>query len=251
MKGLLYKEFFLGRKNYLAFLALFFVFALLGALVCLSMICGNLQSLPVEDPESVKTFALIFTYAPYALLLAVIFDGAQSVYRDHSCGFMKFTYTLPVKTEVAVGVCYLTELIFLGAGLVLGIINAGIISVLTETAFSAGTVKNMFVILLCAVFVYAWELPLAYRLKNQKTVSAVMVAFCVVVYLVTGAVFISGMKKFEAIMEGGADEAYLQMILEKYAEIRDAAFPFVPFLIAAVLALSFFLSVKICKRREK
>ena len=69
MKGLLYKEFFLGRKNYLAFLALFFVFALMGALVCLSMICGNLQSIPAEDPESVKTFAMIFTYAPYAFLL--------------------------------------------------------------------------------------------------------------------------------------------------------------------------------------
>ncbi len=43
MKGLLYKEFCIGRKTYFSFLALTLVFVLLGILVCLSMLCGNLQ----------------------------------------------------------------------------------------------------------------------------------------------------------------------------------------------------------------
>lgn len=251
MKGLLYKEFYLGRKNYLAFLALAFVFALLGVLVCLSMICGNLQSLPIEDPEGVKVFVMIFTYAPYSILLATLFCGCQSVYGDQTSGFMQFSYTLPVKAEVTVGALYLIELIILGAGLLFGNINAGIISAMTNIPLSAGTVKNMVVILACAVLLYAWELPLAFRFKNPKTVSAIMVVIGGGIYLAAGALFFTGMKQFTALADEAGAEAYLQMMMNKFTDIRDMIFPFLPFLIFAVMGISFFLSVKFCKRREK
>ncbi len=251
MKGLLYKEFFLGRKNYFAFLALAFVFALLGVLVCLSMICGNLQTLPTEDPEGVKVLAMVFTYVPYSLLLAATFCGCNSIYSDRTSGFMRFSYTLPVKTEVMVGARYLIEIMILIAGFLFGIVNASIISAMTNIPFDIGIVKNMVVILGCMVFVYAWELPLAFRFQNPKTVSAVMVAFCVALYFVAGGLLISGMKQFTSLAENGNEEEYLQILMDKYSGIRDMVFPLLPLLIFGVIGISFLLSVKFLKRRER
>ena len=84
MKGLLYKEFILGRKNYLAFLALAFVCALLGVLVCLSMICGNLQSVPTEDPEGVKVFNPAFDVTDNDLIAGIVteFGVARAPYTE-------------------------------------------------------------------------------------------------------------------------------------------------------------------------
>ncbi|MGN0431244.1 MAG: ABC-2 transporter permease [Lachnospiraceae bacterium] len=251
MKGLLYKEFFLGRKNYLAFLVLFFAFALLGALVCLSMICGNLKSLPVQEPESVQVLAGIFTYVPYALALLAVFSGSQSVYSDYASGFMKFSYTLPVKAVKSVGARYLTGMIVLCTGVLLGIANAGIISTLTEIPLQAEAFKNMLVIFFLVAVLFAGELPLALKFKSSKAVSGIAVCFIVSVYLVAGGLFINGMNHFEVSPGEDAESLYLQTVLHKYAEIRDILLPFLPVVLLAILGISFFTSVKIYKRREK
>ena len=251
MKGLLYKEFYLGRKNYLAFLALTFVFSLLGALVCLSMICGNLQSIPVEEPDTVEQFTILFTYVLYVLGMFAVFGSNQSVYGDYASGFMKYSYTLPVKAVKAVGARYLTGLIVLGIGILCGIANALIISTLTGRMFTLDILKNMMMILGVIVLVYSAGVPLALKFKTAKTVSGITVLAVAVMYLVAGAFLISGMSRFEATVGAEAGALYMEMIRDKYSWIRNTLLPFFPVILFAMLGISFLASVKIYQRREK
>ena len=60
MKGLIYKDFYLGRKFFLFSFLFFFITALLFVLIRLSMICGNLAHgiLTKDEMDNIKTFSL-------------------------------------------------------------------------------------------------------------------------------------------------------------------------------------------------
>ena len=75
MKGLIYKEWCLGKKTFTLFLILSMVFTVLGILVFLSTMFGNLKTWPETEPGSIKVFATIFSYIPYILML---FTATQS-----------------------------------------------------------------------------------------------------------------------------------------------------------------------------
>lgn len=242
MKGLFYKEWCLGRKTFFSFLALSFVFCILGVLVFLSMICGNLQAMPKEDPESVKLFRTIFFYVPYILLLFGVEGCHQSIYRDYESGWMTYSYTLPVTAYKAVGARYLMGGSILGIGFLYGLLNAVIISKLSKIAFSFEIVKNLILILIIAIIIFSLFLPLAMKLKKSRTVATIESVLMVGIYLSFGFLMIQYEKKY--------GDAVFSILSEVFEKIRDIIVLLSPLIIFAAAGISFFTAVKIYQRRE-
>lgn len=258
MNGLFYKELYMGRRSYLAFLALALVFAVLGMLVFLSMVCGNLRFLPEEDPGQVCFMAEVFTYVPFTLMLFAAGGSCQSVYCDYACGWMRYSYTLPLKPEKAVGMRYLAVLLILAASFVFGSVSAAAVRALAGYVlggrksigiFGAAVFENMLLLLLVAVVLYAFLIPLALRYQNARAVSARLVAAGLVLYLLCAAAVFLNMERLESL-SGGEDEVLWQMILEKYRMLRSFMVPAAPLVLAAVLGISFYFSMRIYQRRE-
>lgn len=251
MKGLLYKEFLVGRKIYLIFLALSLLFSVLGFLVCLSMICGNLDYL-LEEPELAQNVAEICVYLPFILLLFAANGVNHSIYSDYESGWMRYSYTLPVKAERAVCARCLGGILVFAFSFFYGLAYAWVIQVLTRFPLTAEVLKNMLVFLTLAVFLYSWNLPLALKYKTSRAVSVRIVICVAALYIVCALQWIRGLWRSEDRFWGNGEtgEVYLVHLAGKYETVRDALLPFLPFLILGMLGISFFLSVKIYRRRE-
>ena len=247
MKGLLFKEFYLTRKTYLGLLAVFVGTASLCMLVCLSMICGNLQNLPTESPEEVEGFFQMFVYAPYAILVFAVAACEHSVFKDYASGWMKYSYTLPTPAKKAVGVRYLTGIIIAIVSMVLGICNAGIMSLILDKTITVGILKNMLVILLVAIGYTFLDIPLALKYKTAQAVGNRVGTVIIIVYIAVGAYMMSKIGQMSTEMS----DQYMADMMTKAANIRDMILPFSPIIMLALFGISFLISIKLYQRREK
>ncbi len=243
MKGLLYKEWCLGKKTCGLFLALSLVFCLLGILVFLSMICGNLQSWPSKEPESVKVFAMTFTYVPYILMLFTATSVNQSIFTDYESGWMKYSYTLPQKAISVVGVKYIYVGITFAIAFIFGLVNAGFICLMSKETFSADTLKNMVVIMVFAVIEMAVVIPLAIVFKQGRTLSTIGAVFFMAVYIISGYIIVQLEEKYPGKAE--------KMLADLFFDARDALAKFSILIIILAIAVSIFVACKIYQRREK
>ncbi len=247
MKGLLYKEFYLTRKTYLGFLGLAIGISLLCILVCISMICGNLQSVPTESPEDVESYFQIFIYAPFVLLLFASDACEHSIYADYASGWMKYSYTLPTPVTKAIGVRYLTGVIIVGVCIVFGFINAEIMSMILNKPITAEIVKNLLGIALIGLSVNFIFIPLALRYKTAQAVGNKAGIVFIVSYIAIGAYFINNMGQMSDAMK----DQYIADMMAKVAEIRDILLPLSPVIMLILFVVSFSLAVKLYQWREK
>ena len=246
MKGLLYKEFYMGRKSYALFFALAFVFSLLGFLVFLSMICGNMKNMPSEDPQSVKIYATMFIYVPFLLILGAIDGCNQSIYSDYASNWMTYSYTLPTKATKAIGARYLSGVLLLPVCILYGIVNAAVICGISGYPMSVDILKNMVVFMLFEVIYFAIGVPMALKYKTSQAVSTRWGVIFIGCYFVMGLIGVNN-----GLLDEEVDgNLYMQQLFDKYEAIRDVLLPFIPLMILAVLGISFLISVKMYQRRE-
>lgn len=243
MKGLLYKEWCIGKKNCSLFLIMSLVFCLLGILVFLSMICGNLKSWPSEQPESVKVFTYIFCYVPYILMLMAATSVNQTIFTDYDSGWLKYSYTLPKKALNVIGAKYIYSGIILAIATIYGLFNAGIICIMAKEAFTIELLKNFIVILLFGICEVAVVIPASLLLKNARTVTTVGAVFCMAAYIAGGYILVQFDNKYH--------EDAPRMIKKLLLNIRDAAFVFSLLIAVVLIVISIFVSCKIYQRREK
>ena len=243
MKGLLYKEWCLGKKNCGLFLALSLVFCLLGILVFLSMICGNLQSWPSKEPESVKVFAMTFTYVPYILMLFTATSVNQSIFTDYESGWMKYSYTLPHKAIKVIGAKYVYVGITFVIAFIFGLVNAGVICFMSKETFSSDTLKNMVVIMVFAVVEMAVVIPLAILFKQGRTLSTIGAVFFMAVYIISGYILVELEEKYPGKVE--------KILPNLFVDVRDILTKFSILIIVLVIIVSIYAACKIYQRREK
>lgn len=243
MKGLLYKEWLLGKKTFTLFLTLSMVFTVLGILVFLSTICGNLKTWPETEPGSIKVFATVFSYVPYVLMLFGITAVNQGIFMDCNSGWMKYSYTMPQKSNVIIGAKYIYALIIIVFSFVFGLINAGIISLMSGEQLTRELFRNFIVILVGAICVLATTIPLAIWVKNSTKLSTIGAIFVMGMYLAFGAVMVE------------LDERYDDMATKMLEKFFDRAMTMVSIwsvvIIIIILAISIFTSCKLYQRREK
>ncbi len=164
MKGLIYKEFLLGKKNYLGFLAFAIGLACLGILVGLGTRFGNIQDYTVEEKSS---FYNTFVYFTYVLLLLVSTEICTSIARDKTSGWKKIEFTMPVSPIKRVGAWYLTGGMVLAGCFLVGLMNTGLMALMFGQAVTGTIIKNMALILLGFVTVFLLILPWYQRFDGK------------------------------------------------------------------------------------
>lgn len=244
MKGLIYKEFLLGKKNYLGFLAFAIGVASLGVLVGLGTRFGNIQDYTMEDKNS---FYNIFIYFTYVLLLLVSAELCISIDRDKTSGWKKIEYTMPVSAKKRVGAWYLTGGMVLGSCFLIGLMNVGLMALMFSQAVTGTTIKNMALILLGFMAVLLLVLPLYQRFdgKSLERTWSTMVVVCVIVVLIICFVILFKYDDPEQL------RAFFKSILEKAIKFIDGFFFLSPIIMPLLLIGSFALSVHWYKRRGK
>ncbi len=247
MKGLLFKEFYLTRKTYLGFLGVFIGMSSLCILAALSMICGNLQGIMTESPEEVNMYFQMFVYAPFAISVFSVAVGEDSVFKDYASGWMQYCYTSPVPAVKIVGVRYVAVVIVAIASLVLGLGNAGIVSLILDETITAGILKNMLVILIVAIGYSFFDIPMALRFKTAQAAQSKVGIAIMLIYIVAFGWFF---KKSEQL-KGEAFDQYMADMMEKAINVRDMLLPLAPIIMLVLFAVSFTISIKLYQRREK
>ena len=248
MKGLLYKEFYLSKKTYLLFMGLTLMMGLLGALICLSMVSGNLQPMAEDDPTMLSVYTTLFTYLPFTLSLISVVGINHSIYDDYTSKWMVYSYTLPVKAKKAIGARYLAGIIVFAFCLLYGIFHGWILSCITKISLTFSMFQNMVVILILATFIFSLLLPMGLKYKTANKVSARCVFVGVTLYFVSMALFL---KKYGDDAGDIALEQDMKYLLKLYRTIRSILIPLAPFIILAILGCSLLISIRIYERREK
>ena len=238
MKGLLHKELYLGKKNYLIMLGIILVVSLLGFLVCLSIKCGNLKDLLVVESQRESNVEILV----YLMVCIGMYFGTHimnSIYDDYSFGWQKFTYTLPTQAKKIVGAKY----ILLGAAfvfaLIVATINWSIYAYLADVDMQLSILKNASVLMLIGAVIYSFLFALSFWYKNARAVSTRFIIVGVVAYIIICAY---------VFMTDALDNVY--KLAEDYVKIRNAIFPFIPVLMIGIVLASYVISVKIYDRRD-
>ncbi len=242
MKGLLYKEWCLHKKSIFLFALIALVFSVLGLLVFLSMICGNLKG--VLDPDSTSMLLSIFTHAPYIIALCASAVCNASVCSDYESGFMKLTHTLPLTPIQKVSTKYIFASAIMCASFVFGICNALAMHAMARQDITSNTIKTMLLFLVLAVILNGIFIPISYLLRKSRSVST----FASATFL--GAYFIFGVGLTSYGLEKYGDDIILKPI-EIFKELRSVAPIFTIPVIAGITAISILASTKIYNRRDR
>ncbi len=247
MKGLLFKEFYLTRKTYLGFFGLFLGVASLCALAALSMVCGNLREIAMEEPETVNNYFQMFSYIPLGMLVFAVQSVETSVYMDYASGWMKYSYSAPLPAGKVIGVRYLAGLIILMISMVFGFASAGLMGMILSKPVTIDMIKNMLVIGIFALGVLFIDIPLALKYTTAQKVQNLEGTFFLVGYIVVVGTFFKNL----AELDEQSSEQYMAELMAKAIEIRDILLPLSPIILLLLFAISYRLSVRFYQRREK
>lgn len=249
MRGLVYRELYLGRRYYIYSFLIGIIISLFGIMVRLSMICGNLSLLPLNkfSEIDVNTYN-VFTYIPYMVFcIALCFDGGV-VFSDYAVNWNMFIYCTPVSEKKIVFSKMIVRITNLSLSFVIGVLNAIIVGHLSERSVDTSVMLNLSVILVVSVIasIIIMTLSIKYRTANgvMLRLMAVLAVVCV------GVMF-----AFRNYLNNAAgelsEEEMSRMFIEKFEMVRNLSAPFLPAVAAVFMVVGFLLSVKLLKRREK
>lgn len=244
MKGLIYKELYLSKKNYIALLAVILGVVLLGILVGLGTRVGNLKNYAEEDKAY---FFYMFVYATYAAVLAFVLEIFWSIENDRKSGWRKIEYTMPITAKKRVGVWYLTSAMVLGCCLLIGLMNAGLMALMFGQTITASILKNMVIILLVVIVIPLVAMPL-YQRFSAKTMEVVLTVL-LIIFMIAFLVFTTVVENMYETKE--QSDAFFNNLGNKIGIFFDWFLYLSPIIIPLLIVGSFSLSVRWYQRRGK
>lgn len=243
MKGLIYHELMLAKKQIALLLAIFMSLLTIHIMFLLSFQFGNLSHNLTEEQREIKTTFENFYYAEVIVLLLTAIGFVANIFSHAKTGWFCFAYTLPGKIKRSVLTTYscviATEIIGFGLGCITTIATSAI-SGKTPTADSWW----LLLMILCIMeMVLAVILPIAYWLQDvNKVTVVVMLPICIGM----------GMAAAHWVnMEN--DEELLLELLNLKNKIMDFVAGGVPLMILVAIgcmAVSCVVSIAIMQKRE-
>lgn len=199
--------------------------ALYSALIIAVLLFVTMMSQSHGSPsDRAAAFAALIGIMMAMLTVTETFNGVAS---DEKAKWDAYARSLPVSTAQIIGAKYLFVLILSAVGIVFG--------VLIELAVTGGRAGGDVLLILCAVtsgvsiLMCSIELPIYYQFGLQKSNLIVLLVFCL------GPVLIS---HFAGKAAAGPTDAQVYTILR-----------LVPVIALAVMAVSFFISCAVYKRK--
>lgn len=249
MKGLIYRELYLQRKGIIAIVATFFVFNLLGLLLYLSLLYGNLGKIysSEEDIQGIHSVLFtIFTYFSSFIIMLMPAEAFGLIASDYAVGWMRFQRCMPFKpvhyTLVKMGLMVAELLI----GFVLAIGNAFInrkiygVNMLTEELILPIV---LLVVLCCGVSLLMTVLTLLLRSKTGIAPAMVLIALYVV--------FMCLLALLPEEVWTDLDNWFMTTVKGDIMSFLKKVLPWALGIMAALLTGSFFAMNALFKRREK
>ena len=244
MKGLIYKELYLSKKNYIALLAVILGVVLLGILVGLGTRVGNLKNYAEEEKAG---FFYMFVYATYAVVLAFVMEIFWSIENDRKSGWRKIEYTMPITAKKRVGAWYLTCAMVLGCCLLIGLMNAGLMAFMFRQAITADIFKNMVIILLVVIVIPLVAMPLYQRFSANTMETAITVL--IILVTIAFSIFYAVVSNIYKTQE--QSDAFFNNLGNKIGIFFDWFLYLSPIIIPLLIVGSFALSVRWYQRRGK
>lgn len=239
MKGLLYKDFYLGKKTYILHGVIAGAMALLGVLVSLSSVCGNLTGYANNNPGGFEIVIKIFMYLPIFMIVIGVQGISQSICSDYQSGWMLYEYNLPVKNLVKVGAHYIVGLIIVAMGMLIGAVHMLIISEISGVDLVKGDFYKMLLIGFLGLAEIAFFIPISLRVKTQKYVSTISVLLVCIVWFIS----------FLQLAVVSEDELYTK-VARDVKFFKETIYDYWWVIIPVVLVTSFFYSVKTMKAKR-
>ncbi len=251
VKGLLIKEFYLRRKILLTGLATFLLVMILAASVCLSLDYGNLAG----NESFTHKDAIILAYVVAGIAMLVLSMNSETIVKDAKCRWSIFEYTLPLSPQklaaVRIGLICGASV----AGLGIAALCSRIIYALAHQEYTLAVFKNISVIAIIIFIMMVTVNVLYLKYKDpQKAVNRFVIGFFLLYGTVAGVamMYVSKIgKQFPEMSEEELNEVFKEKLLAPAIELRDALFPYMILIFAAVAAIGYFLFLRYIKRREK
>lgn len=256
MKGLIYRELYLAKKSYFTGLFVTISVMIVGILVRLSTLYGNLAKLDEEAFRITDIYTYnIFMYLPLIAAMCTFMTDSGIIIGDSKCRFGVFAYTLPVSDVQLAAVKYVILIGSALASVVLGILNAAIICGISGKALSAGIMKIILIIAAIHIFYFSLSIPLLIGFKVKAAADALSLGLVGIVVLIMWL----NMDRLREWIGQFTDESgeiadaelFMEQVTEKAAAIRDIAAEIAPFVIILSLAAGFAATVILYKRRVK
>lgn len=198
MRYLIYKELYLGRKRLLLFSGFSFVCGVLGILVRLSMICGNMKKLPAESLAMAdKATYLIFEYVPFLIFLFGIFAIIENVSEDYNCKWSMFAHAAPVEAKQWVFVKYFTCLVIGISSFVYGVIYYILLTKIARKDIHFSIIENYIIIVAIFMIITSFGLLLIYRFKKLNIVMTIFGSILAIASVLLTALAMFGLRRFE------------------------------------------------------
>lgn len=259
MKGLVFRELYLGRKNYIPAILIWLLMILFEILISLSIYHGNLSRLDPGELEKVSnTVFNTFTYATAAILVFSLCSNDTTVYSDHSSGFMIYAISTPVRESVYVGVRYIIKASFIIISFVLSVLNSLVMCRIHNRQFEIRTVYYFIVFSFLSCILCSLTSVLSYKYKSLNKVSARIMLLFIPLYFICPKVMTDFMSKIDTQYPDITEEQRTEVINKLTSSYQQQAFDFIsqwyPLIIlvsAAVMFAGYYLSVRQLKRRDQ
>ena len=245
MKGLVLKDFYMGKRFVILGTAGFFMMVVLSYLLRFAYIHGNLAMLDAPAIEDgIKTTDFSFTVLPGLVLLFLFVQAVTaSVYADAKAGWNQYLFSSGLSEKQIVLAKYME---FIGLWII-GILFTLLFSAIYGGIFGFSNVKSGIYSFFLAAFLVAVcqciMIPLAYRYQNENAVvGRTFIAFLLPGYLITGVFAVNGI-----IDPADFDSSRISVWCKNHIAAMMAGAVLV--LLAAVM-ISYGMSLKIVRRRE-
>ena len=245
MKGLLFREFYLGRKYYMMSLLMFLLVMTISLLTNLSLICGNLSRLSEDSIFQVNENALtIMTILPCLVIFISFCTDGGVTFSDYNTHWLKYCGTTPMSERKIVTVKFTAKIISLVTAFILSLIYTVILGAITGDRFSFSAFKNLFIIFTFAVVFSSIFIMLSIDCKDKNAVTKRLVAIFAALYVPTMIYVIT-------LMNNSAEEDIFQgVVMPAVDKIKNILFPLSPVIITVSVAVCYAMSIRFLKRRE-
>lgn len=240
MKGLIYKDFCLSRKKLFLATILYFYGMIIGILLRLSMIYGNL-SLLINNKIAFSLLDMFIYYGsiyfPLLFLFSVNTEFTYCICDDYKVKWNTFSTSLPIKKSDIIISKYIITIITTLIIFIFSTINAVITNHLSNRNFSLDIIKNFLIISIFFFLVNVLFMTLAYKYRKRNIIDFI--------FVVSGSIFTCILLMFR-----NNDKYNPTLINERFSEIRDTIFPFSILILFFISFCGYIVSLKILKRGE-
>ncbi len=255
MKGLLFREFWLGRKYYSLSLIMFLLTAVISILVRLSMLYGNLAHVSEDTLFRIdRNASEIMTFLPcIVIFISFCVDGGV-IFSDYSTSWFKYCSTTPLIEKKIIKIKFLSKGISMLTAFVLSLVYIAVICGVSGNAFTFDTFKSLIFLLTLGIAVSVLYLTLSVKFKDKNTVTIILfgifTVLCIPVTAYTVRLNTMNIGTSASVTDDESSDYIREMAIQKLGEIRDIVFPMSPIIILAAVAVGYVLSVRFLKRRE-